>query len=436
MYSIGILFLSTFVITLLHIAEVYVLIRKQIMLKHYVCLFITFFIPLFLFVYFGLAPILLFTLLLNALLLIKFSKKTYTIFFFPFLYIMNCLLFYLLGLLTLKVTGLSMKELNQNIYSIILSPVAAFFISFPILLLLKHLINKRLAQFFEKIDKRVLIFTTFILCLCATLIFILASLLDNTQILFKDYILLISFIVVYTLLTIGIIYELLKSIRKSYESAKKVEYLENLNKYTENLEILYNNLRIFKHDYVNIMASMVGYFEENRYDDLKTFFYDKILPMQKNLTQNNDTLNKLQNLKILELKSILYTKVIMAVNQNVETVVDIPEEITSVNMDLVDLTRILGIYMDNAIEAARETENPIINLNMGTVASDVIIIISNSFIDKGLSPSQLQKKDVTTKGEGHGLGLYSVSEILRSYNNIYHETLIEDNMFTQQLRIS
>ena len=274
MYSIGILFLSTFVITLLHIAEVYVLIRKQIMLKHYVCLFITFFIPLFLFVYFGLAPILLFTLLLNALLLIKFSKKTYTIFFFPFLYIMNCLLFYLLGLLTLKVTGLSMKELNQNIYSIILSPVAAFFISFPILLLLKHLINKRLAQFFEKIDKRVLIFTTFILCLCATLIFILASLLDNTQILFKDYILLISFIVVYTLLTIGIIYELLKSIRKSYESAKKVEYLENLNKYTENLEIMYNNLRIFKHDYVNIMASMVGYFEENRYDDLKTFFYD------------------------------------------------------------------------------------------------------------------------------------------------------------------
>ena len=152
----------------------------------------------------------------------------------------------------------------------------AIFISFPILLLLKHLINKRLAQFFEKIDKRVLIFTTFILCLCATLIFILASLLDNTQILFKDYILLISFIVVYTLLTIGIIYELLKSIRKSYESAKKVEYLENLNKYTENLEIMYNNLRIFKHDYVNIMASMVGYFEENRYDDLKTFFYDKI----------------------------------------------------------------------------------------------------------------------------------------------------------------
>ena len=181
---------------------------------------------------------------------------------------------------------------------------------------------------------------------------------------------------------------------------------------------------------------MVGYFEENRYDDLKTFFYDKILPMQKNLTQNNDTLNKLQNLKILELKSILYTKVIMAVNQNVETVVDIPEEITSVNMDLVDLTRILGIYMDNAIEAARETEYPIINLNMGTVDNDVIIIISNSFIDKGLSPSQLQNKDVTTKGEGHGLGLYSVSEILRNYNNIYHETLIEDNMFTQHLRIS
>ena len=436
MYSIGILVLSTFVITLLHIAEVFVLIRKQLLPKHYVCLFITFFIPMFFFVYFGLAPILLVTLFLNALLLIKFSKKTYTIFFFPFLYILNCLLFYLLGLLTIRITGLSMAELNGNIINVILSPVAAFFISCPILLLLKYLLTKRLIRFFEKVDKRVLIFTTFTLALCATLVFIMASLLDNSRILFKDYILLISFIVIYTLLTIGMIYVLLKSMRRSYESAKKVEYLENLNKYTENLEVMYNNLRVFKHDYVNIMASMIGYMEENRYDDLKTFFYDKILPMQKNLTQNNDTLNKLQNLKILELKSILYTKVILAVNQNIETIVDIPEEISSVNIDSVDLTRILGIYMDNAIEAARETDKPVINLNVGTADDDVVIIISNSFIDKGFSPSQLQKKDVTTKGEGHGLGLYNVSEILRNYNNIYHETLIEDNMFTQQLRIS
>ena len=92
--------------------------------------------------------------------------------------------------------------------------------------------------------------------------------------------------------------------------------------------------------------------------------------------------------------------------------------------------------MDNAIEASRETENPLIILNVGNIDNDVVIIISNSFIDKGYSPSQLEKKDMTTKGAGHGLGLYNVSEILKNYNNIYHETVIDNGMFIQQLRIS
>ena len=92
--------------------------------------------------------------------------------------------------------------------------------------------------------------------------------------------------------------------------------------------------------------------------------------------------------------------------------------------------------MDNAIEASLETEKPVLNLHMGKVDDDVVCIISNNYIDKGLSISQMQKKDVTTKGTGHGLGLYNVSEILNKYSNIFHETRMEDGLFVQQLRIS
>ena len=67
---------------------------------------------------------------------------------------------------------------------------------------------------------------------------------------------------------------------------------------------------------------------------------------------------------------------------------------------------------------------------------DIILIISNTFVDKGLSVAQMYKKEVTTKGDGHGIGLHNVSQILNRYDNIYHETLMEDGLFIQQVQIS
>ncbi|WP_289301718.1 sensor histidine kinase [Sporofaciens musculi] len=245
-----------------------------------------------------------------------------------------------------------------------------------------------------------------------------------------------SSLVLYFLFTISMIFIVLHTTRKSYEAQKKMEYLENLNEYTRNLEMVYDNLRSFKHDYINIMASLAAYIDEKKYDELGTFFYEYILPMQKNLTQKNGTLNNLLRVRILELKSILYTKLLLAVNQNIQVNLDIPDEIDSIHMEPIDMTRMLGIYLDNAIEACLETEHPVINFHLGKMNQDIVFIISNTFIDKGLSVAQMHKKGVTTKGDGHGLGLYNVSEILNRYDNIYHEALIKDSLFIQQVQIS
>ena len=147
-------------------------------------------------------------------------------------------------------------------------------------------------------------------------------------------------------------------------------------------------------------------------------------------------MNNLLHVHVLELKSILYTKLLLAVNQDIEVHIDIPDEIDSVHMDPVDLTRMLGIYLDNAIEASMETEHPIVNFHLGKMNQDIVFIISNTFIDRGLSVAQMYKKEITTKGRGHGIGLSNVSEILNRYDNIYYETLIDGGMFIQQIRIS
>ncbi len=138
----------------------------------------------------------------------------------------------------------------------------------------------------------------------------------------------------------------------------------------------------------------------------------------------------------MELKSILYTKLLLAANQDIEVTIDIPDEIDSIHMEPVDLTRMLGIYLDNAMEACLETEQPTINFHLGKMNQDTVFILSNTFVDKGLSVAQMYKKGVTTKGGGHGIGLHNVSEILNRYDNIYHETQIKDGLFIQQLQIS
>ena len=157
--------------------------------------------------------------------------------------------------------------------------------------------------------------------------------------------------------------------------------------------------------------------------------------MQKGLTQKNDALNSLLHVEVLELKSILYTKLLLAVNREVEVEVDIPDVIDCVHMDPVDLVRVLGIYLDNAIEACLETERPFLGFHLGRVEGDVVFLLSNSFVDRGLSLGQMCKKDVSTKGEGRGIGLYTVGEILNRYDNVYHETRMEEGVFIQQVRI-
>ena len=240
----------------------------------------------------------------------------------------------------------------------------------------------------------------------------------------------------YSIFTISMFFIVLHISRKNYEARKKVEYMESLNEYTKNLETVYNNLRSFKHDYINIMTSLAAYIDEKKYRELETFFYEHILPMKNDLAHQNSALNNLLHIHTLELKSIIYTKLILAINQNIEVNVDIPDEIDSINMDPIDLTRVMGIYLDNAIEACLETENPVINFHLGKMNGNTIFIISNTFIDKGLSISQMVKKDVTTKENGRGIGLYNVSEILKQYNHIFHQTSLENGLFIQQLLIS
>ncbi len=233
---------------------------------------------------------------------------------------------------------------------------------------------------------------------------------------------------------------LLLAMRRSYleqiQTEARQRALLDLQDYTHNLESMYNGLRSFKHDYINILLSMSGYIENNDIDGLKEFFENKIFPTKNLIDQGDYKLNQLGNIGVLEIKSLLCAKMIYAHESGIDVTIDIPDRVDSFLMDTVDLARILGIFLDNAIEAALETQLPQLGLNIIQNDTGVSVIISNCFQDHGAMLHKLKQKGFSTKSGHQGIGLLNAQKIINSYDNVLLETTMQRGCFTQHMELA
>lgn len=215
----------------------------------------------------------------------------------------------------------------------------------------------------------------------------------------------------------------------------KQESYDTLQKYTQQIENMYSDIRSFKHDYINIMASMSGYIEANDMSGLSNYFKKSILPLSSQISKSNYKLNQLMNIKIVEIKSILSAKLIYAHEIGIDINIEIIEPISTVSMDTMDLARVLGIFMDNAIEASLETSHPELSLVMINNENSIAIIIMNNHIKHDIPYYDLKKISVSTKGKNRGIGLHNADIIISKYPNVIHDTEIKDDLFIQHLEI-
>ncbi len=233
---------------------------------------------------------------------------------------------------------------------------------------------------------------------------------------------------------------LLLAMRRSYleqvQTEAKQKAMQDLQDYTRNLEAMYNSLRSFKHDYVNILLSLSGYIEDGDMDRLKDFFESKIFPTKNLITGEDYKLNQLSNISVLEIKSLLSAKMIYAHESGIDITIDIPDKVESFLIDTVDLARILGIFLDNAIEATLETEQPQIGLNIVRNKAGVSIIISNHFRDNGVMLHELKQKGFSTKAGHQGIGLCNAHKIISSYDNVLLETTMQRSCFMQHIELT
>ena len=245
-------------------------------------------------------------------------------------------------------------------------------------------------------------------------------------------ILLACYFIISTILIVNII----KSHMEKVNLDIRQDSYNRLQEYTNQIENMYSSLRSFKHDYSNIMLSMSGYIEANDMDGLKEYFDKEILPLSKKITKNTAHINQLMNIKTTELKSIISSKLLYAIELNINVNIEVTDEIVSLPIDTLDLCRVIGIFLDNAIEATLETDQPSIRFALINLETEYIFVISNTFLEKGIPYAALAKPNVSTKGANRGIGLYNAHEIISRYNHAFLDTEIQDKIFVQRLQLS
>lgn len=240
----------------------------------------------------------------------------------------------------------------------------------------------------------------------------------------------------YFIISTILIVNIIKSHMEKVNLDIRQDSYNRLQEYTNQIENMYSSLRSFKHDYSNIMLSMSGYIEANDMDGLKEYFDKEILPLSKKITKNTAHINQLMNIKTTELKSIISSKLLYAIELNINVNIEVTDEIVSLPIDTLDLCRVIGIFLDNAIEATLETDQPLIRFALINLETEYIFVISNTFLEKGIPYAALAKPNVSTKGANRGIGLYNAHEIISRYNHAFLDTEIQDKIFVQRLQLS
>ena len=101
--------------------------------------------------------------------------------------------------------------------------------------------------------------------------------------------------------------------------------------------------------------------------------------------------------------------------------------------DFVSLYKIVGIVLDNAIEASSKTNKKYILIDIYE-QNDIIIEVSNSYKGK-IDIDKINDKYYSSKGKNRGLGLYIVNNIVKNNENILNEQTINNGIFNTKITI-
>lgn len=303
-----------------------------------------------------------------------------------------------------------------------------------LIVILISLIEKKLLYFIQKKIPKMTIFIMIISLLAFFQLvkrIYLIELTTSTQDTFINTVMnQVFFALFFFLMVIVLIAQRSESMRLEAESKKAI--FENQLAYLKTIEKNAEEVRKFKHDYQNILLSMDTYFQEDKFDELKNYYYTQIKNSSESLNSTNTQLSKLTKIQNMALRSIFYVKLSIIESEKVNLILEVDKNFYVEEKDEIPLVRALGIILDNAVDALGELDHGELQIAVFENDGSNVVIVKNSCPEDLPPLYQLEEKGYSTKGPNRGIGLSNLQEIMEE-SDFLLETEIVDHYFIQKI---
>lgn len=205
--------------------------------------------------------------------------------------------------------------------------------------------------------------------------------------------------------------------------------------YYQSLSGNLDEMQKMRHDMKNIFFTMGNYVERSSDQEMKAFFWEKIYPYAERTLRQNELLSRLCRIPEETLRAFLHLKLSQAVAMNVAVELEVQVDLQRffLGLDIIDLTRVLGILLDNAMEEAAQVPGGVLSLRIAEDGEGCSYIIKNPVTGetraRGIHPG------ISSKGEGRGQGLKIVREILEQYAGAALNSSLQGEVYVQSLNI-
>lgn len=316
----------------------------------------------------------------------------------------------------------NLEIIDKNLFVKFLFSIVTVAIPYGLLSIEK--INKVVKRLINNLNRPIITSIVFILCLL-TVATISYKAINNLST--KKYIDSIFLLLFFLFLIYLIVYNKYRVVK---EVKKTEELLDMMTIYEKRID----EDRIIRHEMLNNLLALKSFKDKNSDEFDKTL--DDFIMTCSNKSVGVKNIYKLPP----GLKGIVYYKMNIASDKKINYNINISKQ---VNIKLekenykeyVSLCKILGIIIDNAIEASEKTKDKLLIIDAYNEKDGIVIEVTNSCKEKDMDISSLYKKGYSSKGNNRGFGLYIARMLLKNSKHLKMVQECVNNLFITKIII-
>ncbi len=229
--------------------------------------------------------------------------------------------------------------------------------------------------------------------------------------------LITSFIVMLLMMLWQMVF-FIRSYMKKQEASHQAKQNTQLNEYLKSVEQQYLELRRFKHDYKNIMLSLQDSISNGSSSEQLPYFKELIAQSAIDTSLDNGKIAKIQYIGNETLRGLIVQKFFDAQTKGIELSLELDQSEFIIKHNLVDVVRIVGNLLDNAIDAAKSTPDKQVTCAFNSLHETKEISVRNS-TNKKLDVNKMFELGASTKGSQRGFGLSNVQQLVDRQKNFF-----------------